>query len=234
MAITTKFWTLLQLTTKIERDLALEDEDFVQPDELTDYINEAIDEAEAEVHGLYEDYFLCRSTITLVSGTSEYALPTSIYAHKIRRITYRRGTRTYTINRIRDWKKFEEFELDKVGGAQSEAEYRYLLVNEAAGSPKILFTPDVAESGAYVTVWYYRQANRLSADADLMDIPEAANFVLQHVKVRCYEKEGHPNLAKAMSDLERERALLQSTLTAMIPDADTTIEMDLSLYEEMN
>lgn len=234
MAITTKYWTKLELTEKIERDLDLEGEVFIQPEELDGYLNEAIDEAELEVHGLYEDYFLSRYTLPFVSGTSEYVLPPTIYAHKIRRVTYRNGTRTYTIDRIRDWYKFEEYELDKVGGAQSEAEYRYFLLNETPGAPKFLFTPDVSETGSFVTIWFYRQANRLEDDDDVLDIPEAANFVMQHAKVRCYEKEGHPNLGKAMQDLEKERTLLQGILASMIPDANNVIEMDLSSYEEMN
>ena len=57
---------------------------------------------------------------------------------------------------------------------------------------------------------------------------------MQHAKVRCYEKEGHPNLGKAMQDLEKERTLLQGILASMIPDANNVIEMDLSSYEEMN
>jgi hypothetical protein len=234
MAIASKYWTLAELTTKIERDLDLEGEIFIQPEELTGYINEAIDEAESEVHGLYEDYFLTKAAITLVSGTSEYSLPSSIYAHKIRRVTYRNGTKTYPVQRVRDWRKFERYEWQKVYGAQSEAEYQYFLLNSTAGAPTILFIPEVSESGAYITVWFLRQANFLVADADKMDIPEAANFVMQHAKVRCYEKEGHPNLPKAMADLERERALLQGILASMIPDADNEIEADTSFYEEFN
>lgn len=233
MAITTKYWTLAELTAKIERDTDIESEVFIQPAELIDYINEAIDEAESEVHTIYEDYLMSRATLTLVSGTSEYDLPANIYAHKIRRVTYRNGVRVYTIRRLRDWRKFEEFELNKAFGVSTE-NYGYLILNEAVAAPKMIFTPDVNESGAYVTVWFLRQANRLAVDADIMDIPEAANFVLQHVKTRIYEKEGHPMLAKAMGDLEKERALLHATLTAMVPDGENQIEMDLSHYEEMN
>lgn len=234
MAITKKYWTLAQLVAKVEADLNLEDEGFVTPSEMVGYVNEAIDEAETEVHGIYEDYFLSKEALTLVGGTSEYSIPTTVFAHKIRRITYRNGTRTYTVKRIRDWKKFEEFELNKVGGAQSGAEYQYFLINSSVGDPKILFSPDVSESGAYMTIWFLRQANRLEVDADKMDIPEAANFVLQYVKMRCYEKEGHPNLTKAMEDVEKERTLLTGILASMVPDADNEIEMDLSSYQEMN
>lgn len=235
MAIATRFWTYLELKDKLERDLDLEGEVFIQPTELQEYFNEAIDKAEEIVHTLYEDYFLDKDTITLVSGTSEYTLPSRIYAHKIRRVIYRNGGRCYTVSRVRDWRKFEHYAMDLVGGSQgAAAEYKYFIINSTAGSPKILFTPEVGESGTYITVWFLRQANRLSDDADVLDVPEAANFVLQYVKCRCYEKEGHPNLAKSLGDLQEMKVSLEGALTAMVPDADNEIEADMSFYEEMN
>ena len=234
MAISKKFWTLAQLITKIEQDLDLEGEVFIQPEELIGYINAGIDEAEAEVHTLYEDYFLSRQPLTLVNGTSEYDMPTNIYADKVRNIIYNNGSRAYEITRIREWKKFIEYSLDLVGGPTDSVEYRYFLINETPGEPKILFTPEVGENGTTVVVWFLRQANRLEIETDKMDIPEAANFVMQHAKVSCYEKEGHPNLAKAMNDLEKERALLQGTLATRVPDNNNELEMDLSFYQEMN
>ena len=105
-------------------------------------------------------------------------------------------------------------------------------MNSTAGSPKILFTPEVEENGQYITVWFLRQANRLSAATDKMDIPEAANFVMQYVKCRVYEKEGHPNLSKALMDLQDFKGGLVGVLQTMVPDADNEIEMDTSFYQE--
>lgn len=234
MSIASRYWTYAEILAKVQKDLDLEDEIFIQASEFLSYANEAVDEAEGIVHTLYEDYFLDKEGITLVSGTSEYSLPSKIFAHKIRRIIYRNGSRVYPVNRIRDWHKFEEYALDLVGGPLgNSAEYRYFIINQTAGSPKILFTPEVSEAGAFITVWFLRQANRFVATSDVLDIPEAANFVIQHIKNRCWEKEGHPNLSKGMMDLEKERSLLEGTLTAMVPDADNEIEMDLTFYQEM-
>ena len=93
-----KYWTLSEIKAKIKRDLDLEAEDFVRDTELNDLINEAIDEAEAEVHSLYEDYFLTREVVTLVAGQEEYELPTNIYGHKIRRVVYNNTPNLMTIN----------------------------------------------------------------------------------------------------------------------------------------
>lgn len=227
-----KLWTYSELKSKVMKDVAIEDEQFVQPDELLGYFNEAIDNAEQEVLGIYEDYFLNRSDLTLVSGQEEYDLPDDIFAHKIRRIVFHKGTEIYQVKRLRDWKKFEQyFEINQY---DTGAPYSYMLYNPAAGQAKILWVPAPRIDGPYATIWHIRNANTLAIDTDILDIPEAANFIMQYVKVRIYEKEGHISLQKAMADLERERDLLVSTLSAMVPDAQNEIEMDISSYEEMS
>jgi len=231
-----KFWTWAEIKAKVESDLDLQDEDFIRNDsnydELLGYANEAIDEAESEIHTIYEDYFLKKQTITLAVDQEEYDLPTDIYAHKIRRIVYDNAGRVYKLSRIRDWKKFEEYSIQKNYGTGET--YSYFITNATPGEPKILLVPKSKEAGAFVTVWYLRQANRLEEDDDVCDIPEFVHFVMQFMKVRVYEKEGHSNLQKAMSDLEQQRKQLNDTLSAMVPDGDNEIEADFSHYEEMN
>lgn len=228
-----EYWTYAKIKDKIERDLDLQDEVFIDETELLEYANEAIREAEAEVHAIYEDYFLKRYALTLVQGVEEYVLPTDIYAHKIRRIVYRNGTKVYTIDRVKDWRKFEEYALENIN--KSSNTYVYFVINETVASPKLLLSPPSKEDGQFVTVWYLRKANTLVDDTSICDIPEFINYVLQFIKVRCYEKEGgNPNLEKSMADLETQRQKMVSTLAAMVPDADNEIEPDLSLYSDMS
>jgi hypothetical protein len=225
-----RFWTWAEIKTKVQNDLDLAEELFITADELLAYGNEAVDEAEAEIHTIYEDYFLTKSTLTMVSGEGEIALPSNIYAHKIRGLIYRNGNTWYPVKRIRDWKKFEEYTSDVVNS--STADYKYLLLNTTAGSPKVLLSPVARESGAYLTMWHLRNANRFTTNSDVCDIPEFVSFVIQYIKVRCYEKELHPNTDKAVAILQQQRELMKETLSTMVPDADNTIEMDLSSYEE--
>lgn len=228
-----EYWTWAMIRDKIERDLDLQAEIFMDDTELLAYANEAIRESEAEIHDIYEDYFLSRAALTFVSNQEEYDLPADLYAHKIRRIIYKNGTKTYSIDRIKDWKKFEEYALESIN--KSSTTYNYFLINATPGSPKILLTPPGKEDGAFATIWYLRKANRLVDLTDICDIPEFINFVLQYIKVRCYEKEqGNPNLQKAMADLEQQRGQMTSTLSSMVPDAANEIEPDLSGYTEMS
>ncbi len=228
-----EYWTWRMIRDKLERDLDLQAEVFIDDVELLAYANEAIREAEAEIHDIYEDYFISRTPLTFVTAQEEYSLPTDLYAHKIRRIVYKNGSKVYTIKRIKDWKKFEEYALENVN--KTSLEYDYFLINTTPGLPKILIAPPAKEDGAYATIWYLRKANRLVDLTDICDIPEFINFVLQYMKVRCYEKEqGNPNIQKAREDLEQQRAQMTSTLSSMVPDADNGIEPDMSAYEEMS
>ncbi len=228
----TTYFTYAQIVTKITNDLTLEGEDFVSPAELLGYANEAVREVEAEVHSINEDYFLSSAPLTLIAGTENYSMPANIYAHKIRRILYRNGSTVYAVERFKDWRKFEKAEENRVSG--SGTVYGYMIDNSISGAPAIVLSPVPRESGNYVKIWYIRTAARFSgADGDICDIPEFINFVLQHIKVRCYEKEvGHPNLAMAKADLEQQRKQMNETLTGMVPDAENDIEADMSFYTE--
>jgi hypothetical protein len=228
-----RYWTWSEIKQKVENDCDIQDETFIQPNELLGYVNEAIDEAESEIHALYEDYFLTKSDIVVASLDEELAMPTDIYAQKIRKIIFTSsgGGSTYSVDRMKDWHKFEEKALTDI--SQTSDLYKYFLINETAGSPKILLVPKMREAGT-MRVWYLRNANRIYTDTDICDIPEFISFVIAHMKVRVFEKEGHPGLPGAVQNLAMERERMNGVLAQMVPDADNEVEMDLRLYEEMN
>lgn len=228
------YWTWAEIKDKVERDLDLQDETFIQDEEMLGYANEAIDEAEAEILTLYEDYFLTSANLALVTGTSEYSLPSDIYATKIRSIIYRSGSLIFPITKIKEWNKFEAIAFETTYPATQT--YKYILKNPsaAAGYKIVLYPPAMETSASNVTIWYIRNANRLTSLTDTCDIPEFVQFVIQYIKVRCYEKEGHPNLQFAVQALEKQRSMMVQTLGDMIPDGDSEIQKDFSYYEEMS
>lgn len=215
------------------RETDCEDEDFVTATELMDYCNEAIDECEKLIHNLSEDYFLTRSTITLVNGTEEYSLPSDIYAHKIRSIMYRNGSTVYEIKRIRDWRKFEAYESDKASGGGGNPIYAYFLLHTTAGTPKILLSPTPTEAGAYPKIWYIRNANKITSTADTIDIPECLNYIKHYIKCKILFKERSPVFEFAKAELQEVRQAMIDTLAIKVPDNDNKIEMDTSYYNEM-
>ncbi len=231
-----KFWTWGQIREKIERDCDLQDEDFVSRGELLGYCNEAIDEAEAEIHTLYEDYFLTKKSVNVLGGDEFLSMSTTmpdIYADKIRRIIFTDAgeATTYTVSRLKDWKKFEQKALADTH--DTSGLYQYFLVNSNPGNPEIMLVPKIKESGT-LTLWYLRNANRLEVDTDICDIPEFVNFIFSHIKVKVFGKEGHPGYPEALERLESERNRMNSVLASRVPDADNEIEMDFSSYGDMN
>jgi hypothetical protein len=238
-----RVWTYEEVRDRVLKDLDLEDEDFVQPDEMVGYCNEAIDEAEAEIHKIHEDYFLTSSAITMVANQATgYSLPADIYANKIRKLVYANGSVIYEVPRLRGTKIFQQ--IAEIAYAGSNEDYSYFLKNaDADTGVKLFLTPVARESGAYLTLWYLRNANRvpLIADGSLaateaakIDIPEFVNFVIQWMKVRCYEKDMDPRLEAAISVLQQQRKMMVETLTGMVVDDDDTIPMDTSFYDEMS
>jgi len=227
-----ELFTYTDLKTKLLNDLDSEDLDFLNgEDELLGYINEAIDDAESIVHtlGLDSHYFLSQGNLTLVSGSSDYSLPTNIFANKIKKLFYINGNIKYEIFRVRD--------LNETPFFQTGDDYRYIPITTTgtANNARIRFFPTPQESGSLIQIWYIRNATKMttsSAATNVCEIPESHNFVLQHCKARIYEKMGNPNVQVALQALEAQRNLMTETLREMVPDGNTVVEPDLSFYED--
>ena len=229
------FKTLLDLTTKIEKDLDLEEEEFVQPQELIEYINDAISMSEAQIVklGLRDKYFLTRSTINIVAGQEDYDLPSNIYANKIVKVIYQNGATLYTVKPIDAKEMFEDIQfLNKYTTTEF---YRYLIRHDSPGVEKLQIVPKAVLSVANaLTVWFYRDANKLTVDTDICDLPEICyQFIYQSVRTRVYEKERGQAWREAMADLKVISDLMIDTLTQQIVDSDlTSVEQDMSVYGE--
>lgn len=235
MSTLKRYYTWGDIKAKIRRDLDIEAEKFVRPQELVEYCNEAIEEYEAEVQtmtGRAIDYFLKRETISLVADQDEYPLPAEIYAHKIRKVMFNNQSTVYEIKYAGDHK----FEKKAIADQFNTSDlYEYFVINPEVAEPRIILVPTARETGPNVEIWYLRNLNRMTGnDADICDIPVFINFIFQYIKVRVYEKEGHPNYPAAVRLLERFREKMHMTLVDAQPDGNNMIEMDLSYYEELN
>lgn len=162
-----KIWTYKEMTDKINEDLDLEDERFISPKEMVGYFNEALSEAESEIITIDEDYFLTKFFIPLVEGKQQYALPTNIYANKIRGIVYQNGSLTYEVKRFRRTSKFENLALTMQYATNDY--YGYILTN-ASLVPVLELYPPARETailppspGAFTpaTMWFIRNCARI-------------------------------------------------------------------------
>jgi len=78
--------TLSTLRTRVRRYLDESSADRWSNTDLNAYINEGIRFAQAEVDRANPDYFLRESTFTASAGTTEAALPSTVFGHRIRNI----------------------------------------------------------------------------------------------------------------------------------------------------
>lgn len=219
--------TWLEIKTIIKNDLDLDDETFINDTMLLAWANNAIDEAEQHILTIYEDYFLRTENLALVTGTSEYDPPSSIYAHKIRRMFYVNGTDKYEIKRIRN--------MSKIPYIEDSNDYSYMITSNSSGVAKIKLFPASREtSSSNVQLWYIANATRMVDDTTVMNIPEAVPFIIAHIKAEATRTEGHPSQGVWAMERERQKNLLVDTLTVMVPDEDNELLADCSFYDEFD
>jgi hypothetical protein len=230
--MTKKIWTVQEVIDRIQIEMDTEEETFVENNaEYLQYINDAIDEAEAEIHGLNEDYMLTSSTLDMVSGTSAYALPNTIYANKLKHVLWKRNSSDpYRLKRIKP---------DEVAWAEELNDpdpLYYIIRNDGtATGVQIEFfpTPQITQTGV-IRLWYLRNAERVSLTTDLIDIPEFASFVFAYVKWRIATKEMSPLLDNYIGELEAQRTLMKTTLSNMIVDEQEELPRDFSHYHDFD
>jgi len=220
--------TYSDLKTKLQNDCDIVDEDFISETELLGYINEAISAAETAIHNLHHEdkYFLTNATFNWVNGTSDYALPTDIYANKIRKIWYSNGSQNYEIVRIKDLTEVNYFQAGDV--------YQYLLVNAAGTGPRARFFPTVAETSTNASIWYIREMVRMTTSAlatNICEVYECQNFVFAYVRHAVAVKSRNAALiAETKEDKVIQYNLMMETLKEMVPDENNQIPMDLTHY----
>ncbi len=238
-----------EIEYQVRLDLDLQDTDnYVGQDEMAGYGNAGITSAEALIIQTCEDYLLTSATLTLVQDASSIDLPNDIYGQKIREIVYKNGDRIYPLVELKDPQMFyRKAVIDRQ--AVSLDEYQYFLQSATAGSQdKLMITPAALESGAYLEMWYIRNAKRVPLQSALaegatratqiaavIDIPEWRAYVEQFMKVRCWEKRKNAlMLANAKKDLEIISDLMVTDLKTRKQNNQNEVPMDVSHYMEHN
>jgi hypothetical protein len=232
--------TLKQLRERVQADLDLQDETFISDSDINAWINESIKKAEAEIHALYEDYFLSETTITLSTGTKLYDYPSDIYGNKIRKLIFQdsAGSTSHEVKRVRNLAEASDRDIYLTG---SNHHLEWTPYNDATNGRKIRIFPETGRSGT-LRVWYIRNAKQLVdetvdevttlADAQSCDIDEFERYVLQAVKTECLFKDGDPRAIQSKQIEEQLKQNMINTLSNMVPDNNNEIVMDFSFYED--
>ena len=164
-----KVWTYEEMEAKVLRDLDLEDETFISPDEMAGYFNEALNEAESEIMVLNQEYLLTKAYLPVVSGTSKYDLPYNMYANKIRGLMYINGAIIYEVTQFRRKNKFLDIAFTDQYNLATDY-YGYLLLNDVPGQAYIQFHPAMRDTAILaplssqfspLVLWFIRNCARI-------------------------------------------------------------------------
>lgn len=141
-----------EIVNFVQKKLDLEEELFITTEELLLYCEEAIKFCESEIHkNRIEDmYFESAAPLALVSGVSEYDLPSNIFANKILRIVYNNGSDIYTIPRLKKELRYESGSI--IDQYQPSSDYAYRLVNsDVRSGTKLRLYPESRDTVSVVS-----------------------------------------------------------------------------------
>lgn len=217
-------WATLKQEILDEYDL--NEETFINEAELEALANRALRSIESQIHEINDKYFETEAYVALTAGQETITLPTDIYAAKITGIFYDNGSDKYEILPLKDKRK--------ILCVESDDEYRYRIVNSASSGLHIKLYPASREtSTSNVTIHYIRNVKQITAETDVIDIPEAENFIKQYVVEKAANKERMTPDAPDSAALQAERSLLIQSLTNRTPDDNNELVADYGYYSEM-
>jgi hypothetical protein len=213
-------WTKQEFQDKILMEHDLQEESFISPAEMTNYINEGIDWAESIVIGLYEDYYLDRTD--WIDLANEVDLPTFIYANKLRKVEVAVNENDhYPLQLFKNTR----LENNKTG---------YNIFHRSGETPKLVFE-NVDNGYNYYRLTFTRNANRVVEASDIIDLPECAvYFAQQYVKRRCYQKERDPMAFQSSEEIGVMSQQLTDTLSNIVNDGSDQLEADFSFYVDFD
>ena len=226
--------TLKQIRDQVISDLDLQEEEWISESELNVWINEGIKNAEAQVHTLYEDYFLTESDPIAISlGQKVVDYPSDIYANKVRKIIFTDGTGTHTasheVKRVSNL--LEGKTADLYSSDTTLPILRWSPINQAGVGRKIRLFPETGRSG-FLYIWYIREVSQLVNDSDVCEIDEFSHYIVQYAKTKAYLKDGDPRADDSKVLEEQYKQDMIETLSDMVPDKNNELVMDLDHYDD--
>lgn len=228
------------LRREIQQETDTEGEEFVDQAEYLTWINDGINKVEAHIHNLQLEarYFQKEGTpYDLTIGQSQLTMPSDIYADKIKALIFDNGSDLFPIKRLRDRADQNRYQLmQEIRRAPNGRDrYRYdIFNNDPTVGPVIQLFPSSNDAGTgIVKVFYIRNALRVTADTDRIDIPEFYSTIKAFVKWKIFSKEGTVLSGDAKAEFDEELALMLQTLQNQVGSPEESlIDPDMSFYLE--
>lgn len=137
-----EYKTLGSLRSDVFNDLDLVNETLVGNTEFTAIVNRAIDFCESLIHKFRceDTYFEACAPLALTEGVQDYALPSDIYANKIKKIICQRNDFVYEVRRKKRLGRYVDAAFSERYGSSDIYEYMIINNNVHVG-PRLRLTP---------------------------------------------------------------------------------------------
>lgn len=162
MANSATLLSLLQRVAAVFDEPDFDTDSFVSKAQATQWLNDALARIHYMLANSGSDYFRKEGSITLVSGTSSYDLPSDF--HQAVGVDEIRNSKRFRVPRFmsQERNKFEYLGSGTPGYAGLST-YEYRIAGQ-----KLWIIPEPS-NGASLSLWYTPQFTKLSLDADLVD-----------------------------------------------------------------
>lgn len=214
------------IQARVRADLDIEEEGFWSDADLNRFINTCIRELNSELLTLYEDYFLCVQTTSLVSAQKDYSYPTDIYHDKIRKIIYINGNTKYEVMRIRDLLTIPEIE--------DSDDFMWIPIYDATTGRKIRLhpTPSASETNV-LTIYYIREIPEMTSDIITLPYTQLQDYIIAKTKYYCEMKDQNVETAQIYEQESARymRGIVESFST-MILDGNDELKVSSEFYED--
>lgn len=111
-------FTFQKLYNRLDKDLDLENEVWIDDDLVIEYTNDAIEKAENLINGVYADYFLDRVEMSITAGVDKYPLPVNMDGKRVRYMSIKDKDSCYKLNKQA---------LDRILDVGVNSAYKYRL-----------------------------------------------------------------------------------------------------------
>jgi hypothetical protein len=190
---------------------------FVSDAELTEYANAALSELYDILVQSYEDYIdPTIHSITLVSGTESYDLPSDLY--KIRKVRGQQGSTNLWLKRV---------PLDQVGNDNFMWQGHALELAYYPLGTKIYFTP--SPTSGTVEVWYipaYKYATNDAHDIHYAIPVGWTEYVTLGIAIRCRNKEQTDASPLVMEREQQRKRIIEASKNRDQGEPDQVIDVD--------
>ncbi len=186
-------WTLDELHKKVRDDMESHAEVLVTDEEMTRYINDAVDDAEELIVNSFSDFFLTYADIPVTVGDEQLTLPTDLYEMRVRYVAFDENEFNQDNNVTRQWYKVKKLPLEEVAEVYGNDDYHYRVFNDRTNGLRMQIFPPIRNTTiARFRIYYIRRAARLVEGTDVLETGLRPQYIISHVKQAIYMKEGDP------------------------------------------